>query len=215
MVVRWTAEKDQLLLLKMVELHPVSAADAKKIADSWPGDKDDKPTHRAISQHVDKLRAQLKAKGELSCAGNGTGTRSVPSTPRKPGKSTASTPNTGKSKTSPKKRKIQSDDSDDDEVKVSRREVSELTISPSRSGSRHNSVFQGGEDREPRQKRAASAKVALAIKKEAEVDSDDDPAQSVADSDISNYAAAIGGFANFKGAGAFGLVDEDEDEFGV
>jgi hypothetical protein len=116
---------------------------------------------------------------------------SVKSTPQTPKTVTSSKFNTPASK----KRKTQGDDSDDDdEINISRREAQDLTVSP--SSSRQNSLSQKRARTEakatPRQRRAASAKVAEYIKKEKETyDSDEESKRmSTAESDMSEFDEA-------------------------
>ncbi|KAL1848079.1 hypothetical protein Plec18167_008776 [Paecilomyces lecythidis] len=103
MPMRWTPETDQLLLLKILETHNLSV-DAKKVAEAWPGtEAASKPTPRAITERLVRMRAQVRSSG----TGNftiGSGKGSAASTPRKPrasgNKSAATTPGSGKRKRS-------------------------------------------------------------------------------------------------------------------
>ncbi|KAL2852503.1 hypothetical protein BJY01DRAFT_244501 [Aspergillus pseudoustus] len=118
MPMRWTPEKDQLLLLKILETHNLSV-DTKKVAEAWPSNEE-KPTARAITERLVKMRAIVKANASASGGGGtpdekgghfsigkgiGSGRSSVPSTPRgsaaKPRartQTTCSTPSSAKRK---------------------------------------------------------------------------------------------------------------------
>ncbi|GLA71734.1 hypothetical protein AtubIFM55763_002214 [Aspergillus tubingensis] len=53
---KWTPEKDQLLLLKILETHSLSV-DAKRVAEAWPKSLGpDMPTPRAISERLVRMR---------------------------------------------------------------------------------------------------------------------------------------------------------------
>ncbi|EZF73764.1 hypothetical protein H105_04412 [Trichophyton soudanense CBS 452.61] len=74
MPVRWTSENDQMLLIKFIETHDISV-DPKKISEAWPAENEDaRPTPRAITERIHKIRALAKA----TAAKNGT---SAPTTP--------------------------------------------------------------------------------------------------------------------------------------
>ncbi|PGH33824.1 hypothetical protein GX50_03393 [[Emmonsia] crescens] len=60
MPVKWTPEMDQQLLLKILETHELSV-DTKKVSQAWPGDDPNaKPTPRAITERLAKIKAQIK-----------------------------------------------------------------------------------------------------------------------------------------------------------
>ncbi|KAI9856562.1 MAG: hypothetical protein M1824_005381 [Vezdaea acicularis] len=63
MPIRWTAENDHLLLLKLLETHPSLSVDAKAIVASWPTHNGDVPTARAVTERFVKIRKDAKAKG--------------------------------------------------------------------------------------------------------------------------------------------------------
>ncbi|KAE8356626.1 hypothetical protein BDV28DRAFT_144951 [Aspergillus coremiiformis] len=97
---RWTSDNDQLLLLKILETHDLSV-DTKKVAEAWPGtDPSNRPTPRAITERLVKMRQMAKAsnnntEGHFSIGkGTGTSTGNTVSTPRKPRKSATTTPKT-------------------------------------------------------------------------------------------------------------------------
>ncbi|KAL4949646.1 hypothetical protein BDW69DRAFT_188093 [Aspergillus filifer] len=109
MPVKWTAERDQLLLLKILETHDLKL-DPKKVVAAWPS-SEEKPTPRAITERLVRIRASIKGgdkKGssdstsntKLSIAsGQRTGRQSVTSTPSKQLKAfSISTPESGKRK---------------------------------------------------------------------------------------------------------------------
>ncbi|KAH0610769.1 uncharacterized protein H6S33_011196 [Morchella sextelata] len=95
---KWTADNDQLLFVKLIETHDV-AIKAEKIREAWPKDGREVPTARAISERILRIRNGLKNANK----GDGTGAvpGSVPSTPRKrknPAASVTGTPRTAKSR---------------------------------------------------------------------------------------------------------------------
>ncbi|KAI9800453.1 MAG: hypothetical protein M1833_003339 [Piccolia ochrophora] len=86
MVVKWTPEIDQILLLKILEVHPELALNTSAIAGAWPTDKE-APTPRAISERLVRLR---KITGVNFSVGGGKGRRTnAPSTPRRARNNTA------------------------------------------------------------------------------------------------------------------------------
>ncbi|KAL2001445.1 hypothetical protein VTN02DRAFT_1761 [Thermoascus thermophilus] len=96
MPMKWTPENDHILLLKILETHEISL-DVKKVAAAWPGTDDGaKPTPRAITERLVRLRQMVKSGGSANFSiGKGKGT------PRKPGSNTSSavaTPVSGKRK---------------------------------------------------------------------------------------------------------------------
>ncbi|OGM45709.1 hypothetical protein ABOM_005405 [Aspergillus bombycis] len=100
MPVRWTPENDQLLLLKILETHDLSV-DTKKVAEAWPGtDPSSRPTPRAITERLVKMRQMVKAAnngtdGHFSIGrGAGTSPSSAAATPRKRGKNAMAIPKT-------------------------------------------------------------------------------------------------------------------------
>ncbi|PLB45245.1 hypothetical protein P170DRAFT_479764 [Aspergillus steynii IBT 23096] len=110
MPMKWTPENDQLLLLKILETHDLSV-DTKRVADAWPinedsGKKNDRPTPRAITERLVRMRQIVKSTGTGTSSTDGhfsigKGTGSAPSTPRKPRASGLKTPSTsGKRKLS-------------------------------------------------------------------------------------------------------------------
>ncbi|KAL8716822.1 MAG: hypothetical protein Q9225_005884 [Loekoesia sp. 1 TL-2023] len=61
MPIKWTPEKDQTLLLKILETSSISA-DVKAISETWPAGEE-APTPRAIQERLHKIRAMAKGKG--------------------------------------------------------------------------------------------------------------------------------------------------------
>ncbi|KAL4929234.1 uncharacterized protein BDV17DRAFT_77814 [Aspergillus undulatus] len=147
MPVKWTAERDQLLLLKILETHDLKL-DPKKVVAAWPGEAKDKPTPRAITERLVRIRQNIKDASGKSNEGTkltiASGTNSAESTPSKPKKSFAiSTPGSGKRKRgenqkdalelgSPLKREMDVDGQDEDE------DNEPSTPSPSKKGKSKN-----------------------------------------------------------------------------
>ncbi|KAL4972558.1 hypothetical protein BDW66DRAFT_120390 [Aspergillus desertorum] len=92
MPMRWTPENDQLLLLKILETHDIRL-DPKKVAEVWPTIEDqDKPTPRAITERLVRMRAMIKPGNSNSSFMIGSGPGSSSGSPaskrgRKPGSS--------------------------------------------------------------------------------------------------------------------------------
>ncbi|MCJ1276151.1 hypothetical protein MMC21_003956 [Puttea exsequens] len=66
MPIRWSSEVDQILLLKILETSEINV-NAASISATWPAGME-KPTARAITERLVKIRA--------NCKGNGSGTSS-------------------------------------------------------------------------------------------------------------------------------------------
>ncbi|KAI9671188.1 MAG: hypothetical protein M1817_003695 [Caeruleum heppii] len=100
MPVKWTAEKDQLLLLKILETHPQITVDGQAIIDVWPVEEgQEKPTPRAISERLVRIRKNAGATFSVSAAPrgkDGTGTDGTPSKGGKRGKNAAAASFKGK-----------------------------------------------------------------------------------------------------------------------
>ncbi|KAE8140740.1 hypothetical protein BDV38DRAFT_279714 [Aspergillus pseudotamarii] len=121
MPMRWTPENDQLLLLKILETHDLSV-DTKKVAEAWPGtDSSSRPTPRAITERLVKMRQMVKAAnngadGHFSIGkGPGANPSSAAATPRKRGKNATAvpkTPTSGKRKNAFKSNDVFGDDRD-------------------------------------------------------------------------------------------------------
>ncbi|KAI4242715.1 MAG: hypothetical protein LQ352_007189 [Teloschistes flavicans] len=125
MPIRWTPEKDQYLLLKILETSHINA-DVKAICQSW-ADDGEVPTPRAIKERLCKIRSLAKGRGEGSFKVVGTGKTQNGTPENSPAK--ANTP--GKAKPPPRtpskrsaketaggKRKRYSDDDESDESEI-------------------------------------------------------------------------------------------------
>ncbi|KAE8381073.1 hypothetical protein BDV26DRAFT_289775 [Aspergillus bertholletiae] len=100
MPMRWTPENVQLLLLKILETHDLSV-DTKKVAEAWPGsDPNSRPTPRAITERLVKMRQIVKtsnngSEGHFSIGkGAATSPSGAAATPRKRGKNATAIPRT-------------------------------------------------------------------------------------------------------------------------
>lgn len=118
---RWTPDKDQLMFLMLLKTHNISI-NYNAIAEAWPADQDEKPTARAISERLIKMRKQVAASGGGSVASAVVKSRSVNSTPSKPKLSRPAKP--ASSNTPSAKRRRTEDD--EDLYVLSEREVREL-----------------------------------------------------------------------------------------
>ncbi|KAL4988241.1 hypothetical protein BDW68DRAFT_177128 [Aspergillus falconensis] len=79
MPVKWTPENDQLLLVKILETHDFKL-DPKRIVEVWPTiEGQDKPTPRAITERLARIRAMVKPgkSSSGSMIGSGSGSSSV------------------------------------------------------------------------------------------------------------------------------------------
>ncbi|KAK4987473.1 hypothetical protein LTR50_004605 [Elasticomyces elasticus] len=128
MPVKWSPDTDQLLLLLILKTHSISV-DAKKVADAWPNDRGEKPSARAVTERLVKIRNLARASGgeDFSIGGKGGSKPSTPSmpstpnktwTPSKQMKSSASAAKDTPSKKTPSKRVKAQVDSDDDEDNI-------------------------------------------------------------------------------------------------
>ncbi|KAL9604208.1 MAG: hypothetical protein Q9219_000606 [cf. Caloplaca sp. 3 TL-2023] len=98
MPTKWTPERDQTLLLKILETSSISA-DVKAISENWPAGEE-APTPRAIQERLHKIRAMAKGKGtgtfkmvgtvgSKAGSANSSPTKRTPrGTPKKNGKQT-------------------------------------------------------------------------------------------------------------------------------
>ncbi|CUS09978.1 unnamed protein product [Tuber aestivum] len=77
---KWSAENDQLLFLKLIETHDVSVK-PQKIQEAWPRDGREVPTARAISERIAKLRNVVKTTS--TSAASSLPASSTQTTPRK------------------------------------------------------------------------------------------------------------------------------------
>ncbi|KAL8844168.1 MAG: hypothetical protein Q9176_001574 [Flavoplaca citrina] len=111
MPIKWTPERDQTLLLKIIETSEVSA-NVAKISETWP-DTEEAPTPRAIQERIVKIRAMAGSKGSGSFKVSGTvgsrgGAKTSPAKASTPKKNAAKAANS-----SPSKRKKPSEDDDE------------------------------------------------------------------------------------------------------
>ncbi|KAL8644276.1 MAG: hypothetical protein Q9210_007334 [Variospora velana] len=85
MPIKWSADKDQKLLLKILETSNITV-DVKMISTNWSTDPgEEAPTPRAIQERIHKIRAMAKGKGTGSFKMTGTvGSQSSPSKVTKP-----------------------------------------------------------------------------------------------------------------------------------
>ncbi|KAL4915792.1 hypothetical protein BDW62DRAFT_203388 [Aspergillus aurantiobrunneus] len=103
MPIKWTPEKDQLLLLRILETHDLKV-DPKKVVAAWPTiSGQEKPTPRAITERLVRMRQIVKSTSDKDSDGHfsiGSGASSSVSTPRKSTKSSSAvpTPESGKRK---------------------------------------------------------------------------------------------------------------------
>ncbi|KAL8712744.1 MAG: hypothetical protein Q9220_002952 [cf. Caloplaca sp. 1 TL-2023] len=83
MPIKWTPERDQTLLVKILETSSVSV-DAKKVSEAWPA-SEEAPTARAISERIFKIRSKNKdaSKGDASGSVEVHGGREKSATPKK------------------------------------------------------------------------------------------------------------------------------------
>ncbi|KAL8644175.1 MAG: hypothetical protein Q9226_007899, partial [Calogaya cf. arnoldii] len=108
MPIKWTPERDQTLLLKIIETSEVSA-NVAKISETWPA-TEEAPTPRAIQERIHKIRAMAGGKGTgtfklAGTVGSRNGASSTKSSPAK-----ASTPKSTTKATAASKRKRASED---------------------------------------------------------------------------------------------------------
>ncbi|OJD29910.1 uncharacterized protein BKCO1_7000036 [Diplodia corticola] len=115
MPMRWSPDKDQLMFMMLLKTHNISI-NYGAIAEAWPSDQGEKPTPRAISERLIKIRKQV------SGGASARQPRSLQSTPSKP--KAVRTPASG---TPSNKRRRLADDDDDDRT-VSRQELRDLGI---------------------------------------------------------------------------------------
>ncbi|KAL9117120.1 MAG: hypothetical protein Q9187_006347 [Circinaria calcarea] len=155
--VKWTAENDQLLLLKILETSNVSI-DANAISAAWPADKGEMPTARAVKERLVKIRTMAKENGASHFvvgkggakveAKEGANPRAPNSNPRKPRAIKEPANDTGlkRGRGRPAAIKKEATSSDDEEEE----EEEEVTPSPTKNtgicnGSRKR-VHSGAED---------------------------------------------------------------------
>ncbi|KAL8847530.1 MAG: hypothetical protein Q9221_007430 [Calogaya cf. arnoldii] len=111
MPIKWTPERDQTLLLKIIETSEVSA-NVAKISETWPA-TEEAPTPRAIQERIHKIRAMAggKGTGTFKMAGTVGGRNGASSAKSSPAK--APTPKSTTKTTAESKRKRVSEDDDE------------------------------------------------------------------------------------------------------
>lgn len=152
----------------------------------------EKPTHRAIQEHIKKLKTGTSVTASPKTnVGAGGFPSTAPSTPRK----TASrTPRKNTGTGSHRKRKACDDGDDDEEPYLGRKEVKDLTGSPTPGAD--------ATERSPRKRRAASRRVSELIKQIYETESDDE------DEDPGSKSSKLGSVAEEDSED--GYVDAEE-----
>ncbi|KAI4171210.1 MAG: hypothetical protein LQ343_004416 [Gyalolechia ehrenbergii] len=103
MPIKWTPEKDQTLLLKILETSSISA-DVKAISETWPAGEE-APTPRAIQERLHKIRAIAKGKGTGNFKMVGTVGSKASSAKSSPAKATPRSTPKKNGKVTPGKRK--------------------------------------------------------------------------------------------------------------
>ncbi|KAF4546500.1 uncharacterized protein LTHEOB_3808 [Lasiodiplodia theobromae] len=121
MPMKWTPDKDQLMFMMLLKTHNISI-NYGAIAQAWPDDQGEKPTPRAISERLIKMRKLVSASSNGSAAAV-VKPRSVNSTPSKPKPVRPPVSGGGASTPSNKRRRV-----DDDDRTISRQELRELGI---------------------------------------------------------------------------------------
>ncbi|KAK0662871.1 hypothetical protein DIS24_g1784 [Lasiodiplodia hormozganensis] len=123
MPMKWTPDKDQLMFMMLLKTHNISI-NYGAIAQAWPDDQGEKPTPRAISERLIKMRKLVSASSNGSAAAV-VKPRSVNSTPSKPKPVRPPVSGGGGGTPSNKRRRV---DYDADERTISRQELRELGI---------------------------------------------------------------------------------------
>ncbi|KAL8915142.1 MAG: hypothetical protein Q9172_006941 [Xanthocarpia lactea] len=118
MPIKWTPERDQTLLLKILETSEI-AANVKAISETWPT-TEEAPTPRAIQERLHKIRAMAGGKGSGTFKMVGTvGSRgSAKSSPAKSNPAKPSTPRK-KGGAGNKRKRASDDDHESDSSRVS------------------------------------------------------------------------------------------------
>ncbi|KAL9002839.1 MAG: hypothetical protein Q9188_004264 [Gyalolechia gomerana] len=117
MPIKWTPEKDQTLLLKILETSSISA-DVKAISETWPAGEE-APTPRAIQERLHKIRAIAKGKGTGNFKMVGTVGSKASSAKSSPAKATPRSTPKKNGKVTPGKRKRgtkEADEADESEA---------------------------------------------------------------------------------------------------
>ncbi|KAB2575868.1 hypothetical protein DBV05_g5522 [Lasiodiplodia theobromae] len=125
MPMKWTPDKDQLMFMMLLKTHNISI-NYGAIAQAWPDDQGEKPTPRAISERLIKMRKLVSASSNGSAAAV-VKPRSVNSTPSKPKPVRPPVSGSGGAGTPSNKRRRVDYDADDGRT-ISRQELRELGI---------------------------------------------------------------------------------------
>ncbi|KAH8698329.1 hypothetical protein BGW36DRAFT_426041 [Talaromyces proteolyticus] len=80
MPIRWTPENDRILLLKILETHAISL-NYSGVSAAWPAEDNERPTPRAISERIFRLRQMAGGKPSASAAATPTPTKAKLTTP--------------------------------------------------------------------------------------------------------------------------------------
>ncbi|MCJ1307181.1 hypothetical protein MMC25_000827 [Agyrium rufum] len=101
MPTNWTVDNDRMLLLKILETHQIKV-DALKIHNAWPEDGNgERPTARAVTERLVKIRNMAKNSGAAhfavsSTQSNGSGSGSTPKQVKPPRRTSSNgTPSKG------------------------------------------------------------------------------------------------------------------------
>ncbi|KAL8988807.1 MAG: hypothetical protein Q9169_008493 [Polycauliona sp. 2 TL-2023] len=107
MPIKWTPERDQTLLLKILETSEITA-NVAKISETWP-ETEEAPTARAIQERLVRIRAMAGGKGTGTFKIGTQGARTSPAKSATPSKSKGGKAGNGNAK----KRKSALDDTDE------------------------------------------------------------------------------------------------------
>ncbi|KAL4884402.1 hypothetical protein BJY04DRAFT_215371 [Aspergillus karnatakaensis] len=164
MPMRWTPEQDQQLLLKILETNNNLSVDVKKISEAWtPSPGQQKPTPRAITERLVKIRQMAKSSASASGTDGhfsiGKGAKSpAAATPRKnKGFSISTSESSKRKRVAMKTTRVKEEDTNEPtELEESGREVvetptkkmkglglSEASVTPSRQYSEEVEVRAG------------------------------------------------------------------------
>ncbi|QKX62422.1 uncharacterized protein TRUGW13939_09583 [Talaromyces rugulosus] len=130
MPMQWTAENDNILFLKVLETNNISV-NYNAIAEAWPVENGkDKPTPRAISERIFRLKQKAKQKG-VSVSAPSTPASGL-ATPRARGSARGGRSGGGGSAAAKRKKQLTPDEDSESEVSTPKRvkkEVQEVTVS--------------------------------------------------------------------------------------
>ncbi|KAL8729261.1 MAG: hypothetical protein Q9166_004882 [cf. Caloplaca sp. 2 TL-2023] len=126
MPIKWTPERDQTLLLKILETSDISA-NVKLISETWP-ENEEAPTPRAIQERLHKIRANAGSKGSgtfkmVGTVGSRGGAKASPAKSSvaklSPAKGTATPKKNGKGGASNKRKRGANNDDESNATEVS------------------------------------------------------------------------------------------------